>query len=111
MDDLCKSDDLFTFGNEDLSHITDHMFIKMWMTIQFNETDPLIMAENSITQLHELIKLNKKNINVILETMESETAQIFTEEGWITKPVDEMVDMVVKTRAGQLKHFKHLVGL
>ena len=103
MNDIC------TFGNEDLSHITDKIFIKMWNSVAKLKEKEIILAEKTLLKFHELVKQNKKNINIVLESLQAETAEILTEDGWVKKPVDEVIDMMIKKRAGQLLKFRHLI--
>ena len=57
MNDIC------TFGNEDLSHITDKIFIKMWTSVVRLKEKEIILANKGLLKFHELVKQNKKNIN------------------------------------------------
>jgi hypothetical protein len=100
MNDIC------TFGNEDLSHT---LFIKMWNSVAKLKEKEIILAEKTLLKFHELVKQNKKNINIVLESLQAETAEILTEDGWVKKPVDEVIDMMIKKRAGQLLKFRHLI--
>ena len=103
MNDIC------TFGNEDLSHITDKIFIKMWTSFSRLKEKEFILTKKALLKFVQLVKQNKKNVNIVLESLEAETADIFTEDGWVKKPVDEVIDMMIQKRANQLLNFRHLI--
>jgi hypothetical protein len=95
-----------TFKNEDLSHINAQQIIDMWRKINKTSNDTYIRSGLLISGLHDLIKKNEMNINVVLPNIRSEIIHVFTENGWTIQPTIEIIDELIKTRAGQLISFK-----
>ena len=66
------------------------------------ETFDYIRAIKWITELHTIISENPLNHNVILKSVKAMTAKVFTENGWVTKHTDQVIDDIFKIRSSQL---------
>ena len=98
-------------GHEDLSHIHPTMIIdKMRLINKNRDQNDYNRAGQMVIDFHGLVNQNQINRNVILPNIRSPVVKVVTETGVVVKQrTNDVVDLLVKTRAKQLTGFKESI--
>lgn len=99
-------------GNEDLSHIHPTMIIeKLRETNRNRGENNYNMAGQMVIDFHGLVNQNEINRNIVLPNIRSPVVNVVTEKGIVVKQrTNDIVDILVKTRAKQLTGFKESIN-
>jgi hypothetical protein len=102
---------ILAFGKEDTSIFNIHEFLNDWRVKYRIIPDPYVLAGSLIIMFHDLIKDVDINQNIKLTSPKAISASILCENNkWKQYPVVEVVDKVLRVRAGQLCRFKDQIN-
>ena len=105
-DNVYITNNIFVFGNEDLSHINPERIIEKWRQINKADKEEYNRAGKLVVEFHELVNENPQNKNITLSNIKSPVTTIQGPQGTITQATNDTINGVIKTRAGQLVTFK-----
>ena len=97
------------FNNDSLSQITTSQVIDDIRNVNKMTHIPYVRAGTLCKNFNDRVQSNTCNHNVILPNIRSEITQVFTKEGWMKFSTIEVINELIKTRAGQLLSFKESI--
>jgi hypothetical protein len=68
-----------------------------------------IRAVKWITNLHKQICRDPNNHNIILKNIKDMTTKVLTEQGWVTRHTNTLIDEIFKIRSSQLIELKEAI--
>jgi hypothetical protein len=98
------------FGKEDLSHINIEEIVEKIREINKITNDEYVRAGKLVIKFHKLVNENSSNKNIKILSERSKIGKVIYENNQlISKPINDVVDETLKTRAGQLVSFKDTI--